>query len=227
LSFFFKTKELKEALTSLLKRPVTARFPLDEHLPPPGYRGKPQFDEAKCVGCGACAEVCPSYAIRVIDPRSGTAGRKRGPSAQGLAHRLVRRIELRYDQCNFCGLCEIRCITGGGIRMTGGFDLSLLDRTLAAEVVEKELVSCERCGGILTARDHMLWVFRRLGERAYANPTLLRIAQHPESPFPFSTAGGAVRREEVMKILCPDCRRQVRLADRRGERLPPPGIESP
>jgi formate hydrogenlyase subunit 6/NADH:ubiquinone oxidoreductase subunit I len=201
LPFFFKTRELREALTSLLKRPVTTRFPLEEHHPPAGFRGKPQFDEAKCVGCGACAEVCPASAIRVIDPKSGTAGRKRG---------FVRKLELRYDACNFCGLCETHCITGEGIRLTDGFDLALLDRTLAAEVVEKELVCCERCGGILTARDHLLWIFR-IGD--------------PVPPLPSPAAGGPVRREEAMKLLCPDCRRQVRLKDRWGDRLPLPDPE--
>ena len=212
MPLFFKTKELKEALSAMLKRPVTTRFPLEEHRPPAGFRGKPQFDEAKCVGCGACAEVCPSSAIRVIDPKSGSAGRKRG---------LVRKLELRYDVCNFCGLCEIHCITGEGIRLTDRFDLALLDRTLASEVVEKELVCCERCGGILTARDHLLWIFRRLGATAYANPTLLRI-EDPGPSLPSPVSGGSMRREDVMKLLCPDCRRQVRLKDRWGDRWPFP-----
>jgi hydrogenase-4 component H len=211
LRVFFKAKALREALTSLFRRPVTTRFPRGEYRPPAGFRGKPQFDETKCVGCGACAEVCPASAIRVIDPKSGTAGRKRGS-----VHGLVRRMELRYDECNFCGLCETRCITGEGIRLTDGFDLALLDRTLAVEVVEKELVCCERCGGILTARDHLLWIFRRLGATAYANPTLLRIAQNPDPALPPPAADGPARREDVMKTLCPVCRRQVRLEDHWG-----------
>jgi len=202
--FFFKIKKLKEALTSLIKSPVTAKFPGEAHKPPAGFRGKPQFDEAGCVGCGACAEVCPSSAIRVTDPRPGASARKRG---------LQRKIELRYDACNFCGLCQSRCITGEGIRLTDQFDLALLDRTLAVEVVERELVACELCGGILTTRDHLLWVSGRLGGLAYANPTLVRIEQNPFSQIVSPSRFEKPRREDGMRLLCPSCRRQVRLAD--------------
>lgn len=194
-------------MTALLKGPVTTKFPGEAHSPPAGLRGKPQFDEAGCVGCGACAEVCPSSAIRVTDPKPGASGRKRG---------LSRKIELRYDVCHFCGLCQSRCITGAGIRLTDQFDLALLDRTLAVEVVERELVTCELCGGILTTRDHLIWIFRRLGALAYANPTLVRIAQNPFSPIASPSQNQEPRREDGMRLLCPVCRRRVRLEDHWG-----------
>jgi len=33
---------------------------------PQGFRGDPHVDEAKCVGCGACAHVCPADAIEIV-----------------------------------------------------------------------------------------------------------------------------------------------------------------
>jgi hydrogenase-4 component H len=208
---FFRTSKLKEALSNLVRGPVTTKFPGEAHVPPAAFRGKPQFDEAGCVGCGSCAEVCPSSAIRVTDPRPGAPGRKRG---------LVRKIELRYDICNFCGLCQARCITGSGIRLTDRFDLALLDRTLAVEVVERELVACELCGGILAARDHLAWISRRLGALAYANPTLIRIAQGPSSQTASASVNERPRREDGMRMLCPVCRRKVRLEDHWGPEPP-------
>ena len=207
---------MKEALSNLVRGPVTTKFPGEAHRPPAGFRGKPQFDEAGCVGCGACAEVCPSSAIRVTDPKPGVSGRKRG---------FVRKIEIRYDDCNFCGLCQSRCITGNGIRLTDLFDLALLDRTLAAEAVERELEACELCGGILAARDHLLWISRRLGGLAYANPTLARIAQLSFSPSAFPSGNGRPRREDGMRMLCPVCRRKARLEDQWGAELPAAGAK--
>ncbi len=208
MTVLIKTKELKEVLAALFKGPVTTKFPVKPHHPPAGFRGKPQFDEAGCVGCGSCAKVCPSSAIQVTDPKPGASGRKRG---------LTRKIGLRYDVCNFCGLCQSRCITGEGIRLTDQFDLALLDKTLAVEAVERELVACELCGGILTTRDHLLWISSRLGALAYANPTLTRIAQNPFSPIASPSRNEKPRREDGMRVLCPVCRRRVRLADRWGQ----------
>jgi hydrogenase-4 component H len=208
---FIKTRDLLESLLFLVKSPVTKRFPRKAHQPFESFRGKPQFVESECVGCGACAEICPSHAIQVIDPKHAPSGKKQIPR---------RKIELRYDACNFCGLCRIRCITGKGIRMTDQFDLALFDRSLASESIEKELAFCERCGRILTTLDHLRWIFRRLGVIAYSNPTLFRAAQKVSSRPDLKPSGEAVRREDMMKILCPACRRRVHLKDAWGSDMP-------
>ena len=154
---------LAKSFAALVRKPETVRFPRVPPELPEGFRGKPEFDEPECVGCGACAAVCPSGAIRVVDPKPSVAAKKK---------RQVRRIEFRYDTCNFCGLCEDRCITRRGIRQGRKYDLALLDRKLAMEHVEKELALCEGCGRVLSAREHMHWIARALGTAAYANPTL-------------------------------------------------------
>ncbi|MEW6556768.1 MAG: 4Fe-4S binding protein, partial [Elusimicrobiota bacterium] len=63
-----KLRELKEAIKALIKGPYTTKFPFEPHTPFPRFRGKPVPDEKNCIGCGACAEVCPTRAIEVIDP---------------------------------------------------------------------------------------------------------------------------------------------------------------
>jgi formate hydrogenlyase subunit 6/NADH:ubiquinone oxidoreductase subunit I len=200
---WMKIRDIREALRSLFSMPVTSDFPKTRHRPADGFRGKPQFDEAGCVACGSCARVCPSGAILIHDPKSGAMGRKT---------RAVRRMEVRYDACHFCGLCEERCITGRGIRLTAEFDLALIDRTLATESIEKEMVFCEGCGRGVTTAVHLTWIGKRLGEMASANPALIRVQQDPRLTLQALPVASPPQRGDDAKNLCPDCRRKVRLA---------------
>ena len=62
-----KLRELKEAVRAVIFGPYTSKFPFVPHTPPDGFRGKPEFDEEGCIGCAACAEVCPAVALRCYD----------------------------------------------------------------------------------------------------------------------------------------------------------------
>ena len=191
-----KLRELKEAVRALIFGPYTSKFPAEPHEPPEGFRGKPEFDADKCVGCGACAEVCPALAIEVRDERSNG--------------RAVRTLTQRWDKCIFCGQCELYCTTGEGIRMTRQYDLATLDRSSCRQQIEHELVLCEVCGAVVGTRRHLLWVAEKLGAKLYANPTLILTADSPAS----LAAGDAPRagepalaRNDNMRIQCPACRR--------------------
>ena len=198
-----KLRELAEAIKSLISKPATSMFPARPHEPYEGFRGKPEFSEAGCVGCGACAQVCPAGAIEVVDP---------DPSVEEWTVPM-RRLTVHYDQCNFCGNCQAHCITGEGIRLTPQYDLALFDRQLAHEFVEMELVRCDLCGAALTTRKHLLWIARRLGPLAYGNPTLLLTAQRAHLPVESGRAGASLRRPDLFKVLCPRCRKSVMLKD--------------
>ena len=154
-----KLRELKEAVRAVLFGPYTSKFPYEPHTPPDGFRGKPEFHEDGCVGCAACAEVCPAVAIRVTDD----------PDADP----PTRHIELRYDTCIFCGQCELNCTTKEGVKLTKIYDMSTLDRSTCVESIEHELILCEVCGAIVGTRKHLRWVAEKLGAKAYANPTLI------------------------------------------------------
>ena len=168
-----------------------------------GFRGKPEFSEKDCVGCGACAEVCVGHAIRMIDPEN--------PKQNG--NRLYRTMEVRYDMCNFCGNCEAHCITEKGIHLTKEFDLAITDRKLARESIQKELVTCELCGDILSTKDHLKWLTQKLGTLAYGNPTLILTSQRELMPVQSGVPGEELRRPDLMKVLCPHCRHEVVLKD--------------
>ncbi len=199
-----KLRELKEAIKSLLSRPYTSKFPFAPHEPVDKFRGKPEYFDDYCVGCGACAEVCPGNAIKMIDPPEPVKDQKSTP---------VRKMELRYDMCNFCGNCEVHCITEKGVQLTKQYDLALFDRKLAVESIEKELVICELCGVIVSTKDHLRWLAKRLGTLAYGNPTLLLTSQRELIPVKSGKAGKKLRRPDIMKIVCPKCRRDVMIKD--------------
>jgi hydrogenase-4 component H len=189
---------LKEAFTALFSRPYTTKFPNAPSEPAKRYRGKAKYDEAGCVGCGACAMVCPANDIQIADdPKT----RK-------------RTITLYYDKCIQCGQCEANCITKKGIKLTTDYDTVYLDRKLAKTAIEKDLVLCEMCGDVVGAADHIRWVADKLGPLAYSNPTLFLSALKDSKvvkDIPPRDADLEHGRQDVVRILCPRCRREIQL----------------
>jgi hydrogenase-4 component H len=199
-----KLRELREAVRSLFSKPYTSKFPFEPHEPFDGYRGKPRYFEDFCVGCRTCAEVCPAGAIRVIDPKSPVEQTDSVP---------VRRLEVWYDMCNFCGNCQAHCITEKGIQLTKQYDMACFDRKGAMESIELELAVCDLCHDVITPKSHLRWLAGRLGTLAYGNPTLLLTSQRELIPIESGIPGEELRRPDIFKILCPKCRHEVMLKD--------------
>jgi len=192
-----KVRELVEALKVLfVEGPYTSKFPKEMTVPPDTFRGKPEFDPDICIGCGACSEVCPSRAIEVVDNLE--TGK--------------RTLKLRYDICNFCGQCHLNCTTRDGVDYTTEYDLASLDRSTMVVTVEKELAICELCGGSAGTKDHLTWIANRLSSRGYSNPTLILAGMYNLSqaePVETRPEHRKVDRDDLFRILCPDCRRKV------------------
>jgi len=188
---------LKEAFRALFTGPYTTKFPYEPHIPAEKFRGKPEFDEIECVGCGACAEVCPSQCIDMVDGEE------------------KRKFTLHYDDCIFCGQCQANCITEKGIRLTPEYDLATFDRREAKTSIEKDLLFCECCGEVIGTVDHIKWLVRKLGTLAYSNLGLLLVS-HKELGLAERAARRlkeVPKRSDRIKFLCPKCKREVILTD--------------
>lgn len=201
-----KLRELREAFRALLRGPVTTGFPKKPHTPFPGFRGKPTADENGCIACGACAQVCPSRAIEIIDDLAATP-----PSRKVLWH---------FDQCIYCGQCERLCSTKEGVKLTLEYDLATTDRGVLSGGVTKDLVVCEECGTVIAPRAQLLWLIRRLGPLSSGNFNLIYTAQkdlHLAEDVSSGLGADNVSRSDLYRILCPKCRHLVLVFNQTGK----------
>jgi len=90
------------AWNNLARDPVTIKDPINERPGAPRYRGFHKNDIEECIGCGACASICETEAIKMV-PVEGVET-KEGDS--GL------RPEVDYGRCCWCALCVDICSTG-------------------------------------------------------------------------------------------------------------------
>ncbi|MDD5166575.1 MAG: 4Fe-4S dicluster domain-containing protein [Candidatus Omnitrophica bacterium] len=190
-----KLRELKEAIKALFKGPYTSRFPYEPHKPYERFRGRPEYHQEDCMGCGACFQVCPAKAIDLIDNMD------------------KRTLTVHWDLCVFCGQCQANCPTEKGIMLSREFDLATTGkREELKQTIEKELFVCECCGEHIAPKEQILWVAKRLGPLTFSNATLmlfylmnLNLASGEKNP----PKGGEFLRSDRIKILCPRCRREA------------------
>lgn len=198
-----KIRELKEAIKSLVSKPYTTKFPYTPHVPFERFRGKPQFNPEKCVGCGACAIVCPVSAIKIEDIIEG--------------NKATRKLTHFSGICIFCGQCEANCIADkSGIKLSKEFDLAYFQQGEDSHFVEHELLLCQCCGRIIGAKKHLIWAIKRLGHLSFAQGILLNINQdilEIESQVPQTKVEKPLKRTDIFKIICPQCRRESFLID--------------
>lgn len=85
---------------------VTELYPEQRPVLPEAYRGMPTLPvdpatgRSKCIGCGACARMCPQHIITIEVDKSDPKNRK------------PARFEIDISRCLWCGLCEEVCPTG-------------------------------------------------------------------------------------------------------------------
>ena len=200
LPCLFQFRILKLAITSFFSRPFTTKFPYAPYEPIKQFRGRPRYHADDCIGCGACAQVCPADAIDLTDEMNKT--------------KPVRKLVHHLDTCIQCGQCERYCPTAKGIMLSNEYDYAAFSRTDFEERVEKDLLLCECCGEIIAPIDQLRWLIRRLGPLAFTNPTLMLVSASElalVSDGVKTVSDKAVRSERV-SIQCPKCRRKTAFA---------------
>jgi hydrogenase-4 component H len=195
-----KVRELGEAFRALIKGPYTTKYPFKPPHISKNFRGKPEFNEKGCIGCGACTFVCPPSALSFSD--------------KVINNSYLREIQLDLSKCIFCGQCELNCITKNGIHLTQEFDLSTFNKEDLLRFIQKKLVVCEICGSIIAPEDQIKWIAEKIGSAAFSNPTLMLsylkdLNLVDEKAL---TEGEPFRqRHSRIRILCPNCRRETTL----------------
>jgi len=191
-----KLRELREAIKALIKGPYTSKYPYEPHKPYERFRGRPYFHEEYCIGCTACAQVCPAKAIEVEDKKE------------------KRVLTVHWDICIFCGLCQANCPTEKGIVLSQEFDFATTEkREELKNTIEKEFVFCECCGEAVVPYDQYIWVAKRLGPLVFSNSSLLlhylRLSGLALKEKLSPKKETELSRADRIKILCPRCRREA------------------
>lgn len=196
---FLQPRILKQAFKAAFMPAYTTRFPVEPFEPQEAFRGRPRFNPDHCIGCGACAQVCPSKCIDVNDITDVSPP--------------IRRLVQHLDACILCGQCERYCPTGEGVRMSREWDFAGFAPEDFEERVEKELVMCEICGEILAPAGQLRWLAERLGPASFANPTLMVFSgQRLGYVEPgVRSQSESVLRSDRMALQCPKCRRSTAL----------------
>lgn len=194
-----KLREIKEALSSLISVPYTTKYPAGSFSPQKQYRGFPKYNSEYCIGCAACAQVCPPGAIEVTDSK----------------YTKKRTIKINLCSCIQCGQCQEKCTTQKGIEQTSNYSLAITSTSApeAYETIEKELAVCDCCGEVIACKDHLAWIRDRLGAKAFSHPVFLIEMQEQFFDFEHSRPKGRLRREDYIKEVCPKCRHSIVVTD--------------
>jgi len=88
---------LSDVLRSLVRPPVTERYPFEKRPAPERLRGRVIWTPDRCTGCALCVMDCPAEAIELT-----------------VVDKANKKFIFNYhvDRCTFCAQCRISCRQG-------------------------------------------------------------------------------------------------------------------
>lgn len=103
----------RDALGSLLRSPITEKYPFKRYEAPELLRSQLHWNSEKCTGCGLCVKDCPAMAIDVI-----------------VLDKKAKRFVFCYDmdRCTFCAQCVASCRQGCLSMANDQWELAALSR---------------------------------------------------------------------------------------------------
>lgn len=123
----FLRAKVKEARIALGAGRVTLPYPFAPAHPAPGFRGFPQVDASRCIGCGGCLSACTPNLISVEDKGS------------------LAVFTWSLARCTYCGRCAEVC-PEEAVTMSQDFETATADVSDLTMTVEVFMASCNRCG---------------------------------------------------------------------------------
>ncbi len=111
-------------------------------------------------------------------------------------------------------MCQDHCITQKGVKLSDKiYDLAVFERQKNIEYQEKELLICKNCGAIITTKEHLHYMHRKLGPKAFSSILNLNMLNQK-----LKTSEGqdidveikdSLKRKDMFNIICPNCLRQI------------------
>ncbi|HYG59768.1 MAG TPA: 4Fe-4S dicluster domain-containing protein, partial [Symbiobacteriaceae bacterium] len=105
------------------------------HAPPAGFRGLPTLHGERCVGCGACAHVCPSRLITL--------------AVDGARCTLTADL----GRCTYCARCAEVCPSEAFL-MSNRYETAVTDPAALRIQAVLQMAFCPDCGKPLGTTRH-------------------------------------------------------------------------
>jgi ech hydrogenase subunit C len=113
---------------------------------PDGFRGDPHVDREKCIGCSACANICPADAIEIED--AGT----------------TRVVRFMRQACVFCASCQDVCPTKA-VELRSGDAAWCREKGGSKSEATLPLARCGMCGGGFIPEAQIAWAMKAVTDK--------------------------------------------------------------